>query len=186
MRASLWGMGSSPLARGPHILRYRRLSERGLIPARAGTTLAASPLMFRGWAHPRSRGDHASDATVGDHAVGSSPLARGPPGTDSLRDGEAGLIPARAGTTRQNGGQGRHRGAHPRSRGDHPADLPRHIPNAGSSPLARGPQPGHIVEAWETGLIPARAGTTSHFLVEDFTPGAHPRSRGDHFTIENV
>ena len=93
------GSGSSPLARGTLENWSPALSNRGLIPARAGNT---------GWvredgqlygAHPRSRGEHALYAVPGLVASGSSPLARGTPGPVSKTAGPMGLIPARAGNT---------------------------------------------------------------------------------------
>ena len=50
--------GSSPLARGPPVNSSAHRSERGLIPARAGTTLVKKFFLTCAGAHPRSRGDH--------------------------------------------------------------------------------------------------------------------------------
>ena len=77
--------GSSPLARGkrPNLVPGHRV--RGLIPARAGKTLAlVTPVSTQG-AHPRSRGENYLSLRLNGHRGGSSPLARGkragnPPG----------------------------------------------------------------------------------------------------------
>ena len=134
--------GSSPLARGPRPRCERPPCHRGLIPARAGTTSSARRAHDIKRAHPRSRGDHGVDAWYAPGETGSSPLARGPPATPPPRCTVAGLIPARAGTTRQNVKSLQAGGAHPRSRGDHMTTAPTRRVAQGSSPLARGPRTG--------------------------------------------
>ena len=152
----------------------------GLIPARAGTTLRSIIGIHDLKAHPRSRGDHCCAARYRESRLGSSPLARGPLGFCVEERGGHGLIPARAGTTNIGVPYQLFRRAHPRSRGDHCAVRP--VPNvdAGSSPLARGPRHGLRREKRTSGLIPARAGTTSRMLLRGGITRAHPRSRGDH------
>ena len=71
-------MGSSPLARGPRYCRAGEQPRRGLIPARAGTTVARCSYRTRPRAHPRSRGDHQRFQGHRSSQGGSSPLARGP------------------------------------------------------------------------------------------------------------
>ena len=71
-------------------------------------------------------------------------------------------------------------GAHPRSRGDHPPGLIWRLVWTGSSPLARGPPTSIAPLIPSQRLIPARAGTTYPSSGRRATPGAHPRSRGDH------
>ena len=111
--------GSSPLARGPPVNSSAHRSERGLIPARAGTTLVKKFFLTCAGAHPRSRGDHLVSWTGLMALWGSSPLARGPRVLRLPQSPRPGLIPARAGTTlcwRRASLRG---WAHPRSRGDH-------------------------------------------------------------------
>ena len=91
--------GSSPLARGPPLLRKARANRRGLIPARAGTTSAIIWVIRRRRAHPRSRGDHKPSSRKPSPRRGSSPLARGPHIEGGRHYHCEGLIPARAGTT---------------------------------------------------------------------------------------
>ena len=130
--------GSSPLARGTLLPMNSNAGENGLIPARAGnTTLCATPRR-RYWAHPRSRGEHASSLTVSGSSEGSSPLARGTHLHTTAAILEAGLIPARAGNTSLISRLIPCARAHPRSRGEHKA-LARVVSDGrGSSPLARG------------------------------------------------
>ena len=153
-------LGSSPLARGPPALFRGATARFGLIPARAGTTFWLSWLLFRFWAHPRSRGDHYQFVTTPPYQFG--------------------LIPARAGTTFWRASSGLLRGAHPRSRGDHRGRALKSVTHWGSSPLARGPLASAVDIEPRAGLIPARAGTTSGKASLAPTDRAHPRSRGDH------
>ena len=154
-------MGSSPLARGPHNAVTVVDEIPGLIPARAGTTGRLPQEGYAGWAHPRSRGDHAhSFAALKSYT---------------------GLIPARAGTTSEYCFLASSSWAHPRSRGDHLQSPELPCLQWGSSPLARGP-PCQDQDSWLwLGLIPARAGTTPLIKSTLRMTRAHPRSRGDHF-----
>ena len=70
-------MGSSPLARGTLEGVGNRVSDIGLIPARAGNTSKISRIGDVERAHPRSRGEHHGDRAGGRPPWGSSPLARG-------------------------------------------------------------------------------------------------------------
>ena len=97
-----------------------------------------------------------------------------------------GLIPARAGTTNNSVLERGFNRAHPRSRGDHNDEWGSVNMDAGSSPLARGPQSAHDGKATTFGLIPARAGTTVFPRRTPGVAGAHPRSRGDHYPPGNA
>ena len=119
---AIWGgvrLGSSPLARGTRDTITLNAGRWGLIPARAGNTwLQNLRRRFLG-AHPRSRGEHPFCVHHDAHLLGSSPLARGTRACPDLRAGRAGLIPARAGNTKQGMQANIIMGAHPRSRGEH-------------------------------------------------------------------
>ena len=178
-------MGSSPLARGPRWGCAAGGVLPGLIPARAGTTDYPFPSPACFGAHPRSRGDHAISSRAPRTRLGSSPLARGPQERGVGRWCVGGLIPARAGTTEDKYTVYSCSWAHPRSRGDHVSMPGFSMPSLGSSPLARGPRGPFVIPRGVYGLIPARAGTTQHF--PSLRPGsrAHPRSRGDHRSVQN-
>ena len=154
--------GSSPLARGTRGV-CEGLEERGgLIPARAGNT---PKVRCRGCcvgAHPRSRGEHASGEVLIDRALGSSPLARGTPRFVVMVTVTVGLIPARAGNTPPPRYAPRLVRAHPRSRGEHSTEPNVYRGSSGSSPLARGTPAGDRKDPPTHGLIPARAGNTTH------------------------
>ena len=111
--------GSSPLARGTHATALQFGSSAGLIPARAGNTMAISRVRVFLGAHPRSRGEHHDSVSFRFGVRGSSPLARGT--LEDPRPGAEGpgLIPARAGNTAWTGAPEPPAGAHPRSRGEH-------------------------------------------------------------------
>ena len=69
--------GSSPLARGLPPRRSRVLGRGGIIPARAGFTIAVRSSATGRADHPRSRGVYNQGTSLGGGALGSSPLARG-------------------------------------------------------------------------------------------------------------
>ena len=152
--------GSSPLARGPLSCKSISIHGFGLIPARAGTTPPQHETAEPARAHPRSRGDHIDEGTGDYRITGSSPLARGPLVKVAQEALNAGLIPARAGTTSLSREYSVMGWAHPRSRGDHRIQLTISTLLTGSSPLARGPLAWRKCWPVGAGLIPARAGTT--------------------------
>ena len=172
--------GSSPLARGTQVRQSLQAGLVGLIPARAGNTGAPVVAGWFGWAHPRSRGEHPHAPSLELDAPGSSPLARGTPLGVELNKIFSGLIPARAGNTFQTLPRPPASRAHPRSRGEHAEGTASRAAVAGSSPLARGTLATNLFGALHPGLIPARAGNTNTFLPCFPSPGAHPRSRGEH------
>ena len=175
---SLHDLGSSPLARGGRPLDRVTNAVLGLIPARAGRTEARLWYSAKRWAHPRSRGADRRRQLSSRSRRGSSPLARGGPIGSGARRPRLGLIPARAGRTKECAAAPTRRGAHPRSRGADFAGLPGMFADWGSSPLARGGRIPVRRIARTPGLIPARAGRTvaaSGYVREH---GAHPRSRG--------
>ena len=170
--------GSSPLARGLRPHRRRPAPRRGIIPARAGFTGCPCWPAWTRTDHPRSRGVY--DVTVwGDDAErGSSPLARGLLGAERFDRGLHGIIPARAGFTRQQVGSRPPPADHPRSRGVyHPNDS---VPDsrAGSSPLARGLHEVPDDRVGRGRIIPARAGFTLTPTGTTTAESDHPRSRG--------
>ena len=91
--------GSSPLARGTLLNLPSGFPGGRLIPARAGNTSSAEPILVFMSAHPRSRGEHFLSVWVFCRASGSSPLARGTPNYGKHWALCCRLIPARAGNT---------------------------------------------------------------------------------------
>ena len=151
-----------------------------LIPARAGSTTGRRARRAPTRAHPRSRGEHVWREFKTLRPKGSSPLARGAPGVDVVSGVHAGLIPARAGSTRLRRACPRSHGAHPRSRGEHFSIRRSSDSDWGSSPLARGAHHRVGGDGARCGLIPARAGSTTWRCTPSSSGPAHPRSRGEH------
>ena len=98
-------------------------------------------------------------------APGSSPLARGLPGSPAGPEVVGGIIPARAGFTQPPSLRILRHTDHPRSRGVYKSKRWGSPTNVGSSPLARG-LPLWVDGGGEGGgIIPARAGFTPPFVM---------------------
>ena len=74
---------------------------RGIIPARAGFTRRGRSTSCPSSDHPRSRGVYGRVVHPGDPVDGSSPLARGLRGPVPHLRAAVGIIPARAGFTKE-------------------------------------------------------------------------------------
>ena len=150
--------GSSPLARGLRDRARVRADGGRIIPARAGfTALPPSDHPAPG-DHPRSRGVYVAPVTGPPPPRGSSPLARGLPGSRSE---------PRSGAR-----------DHPRSRGVYRGVYGLVVTVRGSSPLARGLHRDVDGAQGSPGIIPARAGFTRASGISCRARSDHPRSRG--------
>ena len=111
--------GSSPHARGAHLLVTHRSYADGIIPACAGSTrgLAVPPLANRD--HPRMRGEHPVHRAGPVCHQGSSPHARGARKATAISRTSRRIIPACAGSTIQHGALSARSRDHPRMRGEH-------------------------------------------------------------------
>ena len=69
--------GTSPLARGKHLVTYSVRASVGNIPARAGKTAGGWVGVVLSREHPRSRGENAVMSVEVTVEAGTSPLARG-------------------------------------------------------------------------------------------------------------
>ena len=170
--------GSSPLARGLHEPLGGRGGPVGIIPARAGFTLLVPDGLPQDEDHPRSRGVYRRGRRARSNCCGSSPLARGLLSVEVNASERAGIIPARAGFTRQAHPGRRGQGDHPRSRGVYPASSSGTPGARGSSPLARGLRRRGRFGGLRRGIIPARAGFTGGSALPYHHETDHPRSRG--------
>ena len=177
--------GSSPLARGLLPTRYQpNLADR-IIPARAGFTRRPRSRSCVHADHPRSRGVYGLLFLLRDVCPGSSPLARGLLGGVVGLNGQAGIIPARAGFTSAMTWRSSLRRDHPRSRGVYESfDIFTHT-FMGSSPLARGLPRTLCGSCFPSRIIPARAGFTRCRLRLVLGCRDHPRSRGVYFMIRD-
>ncbi len=177
-RCSLENHGSSPLARGLHLSHLLGLARDGIIPARAGFTIVSVLSGLRGWDHPRSRGVYSRSSWTYSPWWGSSPLARGLPAANAADEGFDGIIPARAGFTREAPHRGGKLEDHPRSRGVYEPLVNLICCWPGSSPLARGLLLVGLVGVLGGRIIPARAGFTESCGATGCPQADHPRSRG--------
>ena len=91
--------GSSPHARGAHPAFRSAGSDRGLIPACAGSTVTSSRGDGAQAAHPRMRGEHSIPGSDLQTSLGSSPHARGARRGGGIVGVLRRLIPACAGST---------------------------------------------------------------------------------------
>ena len=150
--------GSSPLARGLPGLCPTCANKGGIIPARAGFTIACRPLSCYARDRPRSRGVYDGYTYLQILEEGSSPLARGLLLRPACPTRLGRIIPARAGFTRRAQRVGHGPADHPRSRGVYWRP------------------PG----GWRAGggIIPARAGFTVPLCRAGSNVWDHPRSRG--------
>ena len=110
-------IGSSPLARGLPLIAVGPAGRRGIIPARAGFTVAGHTGFGDDADHPRSRGVYLLPREPRTARGGSSPLARGLLGMGVRAVLGPGIIPARAGFTPGAAGSSPPSTDHPRSRG---------------------------------------------------------------------
>ena len=131
------------------------------------------------WAHPRSRGENASQVPPLLRDGGSSPLTRGKLRAPQLRAADPRLIPAHAGKTRTDSRCCSARRAHPRSRGENDTGFTAEQVAEGSSPLTRGKLLSCSDGSQSARLIPAHAGKTGRGHTPTARAGAHPRSRGE-------
>ena len=93
------------------------------------------------------------------------------------------LIPAHAGKTRQGSTACRREPAHPRSRGENWRTPWIRLAVRGSSPLTRGKLVDRRNRRGVGRLIPAHAGKTSMSRTTARFAPAHPRSRGENYTL---
>ena len=115
---------------------------------------------------------------------GSSPLTRGKrrPAPPARR--RRGLIPTHAGKTDSTSSCRTYRRAHPRSRGENKQLLVAAASQRGSSPLTRGKRYLTTIKPTLANLIPAHAGKTRCTVSRSRRCRAHPRSRGENFSID--
>ena len=173
-----------PRSRG--VYSRRRNLERcrsGIIPARAGFTPSNSSARIAAWDHPRSRGVYWNGSITRRGPGGSSPLARGLRHPRSAPFASRRIIPARAGFTRFHTPPGLPPVDHPRSRGVYAWGRFSDSVGTGSSPLARGLRRLRRVGSDLGGIIPARAGFTTHTFPAGILNWDHPRSRGVYSSI---
>ena len=172
--------GSSPRARGTHLLGLERELANRFIPACAGNTNGSTVETSPSPVHPRVRGEHALSGSNVKRGRGSSPRARGTP----LRQSGDGLIrrfiPACAGNTPPAPPDRPPGPVHPRVRGEHVHDSRVILVACGSSPRARGTRSAASCRWSRCRFIPACAGNTGSRRRGIVVTTVHPRVRGEH------
>ncbi len=113
--------------------------------------------------------------------TGSSPLVRGALVVEDEEVDGAGIIPARAGSTKPVCHVLPDLRDHPRSCGEHRLTRFRQLKLLGSSPLVRGAQAYDVPFSVSDGIIPARAGSTRSSCPPACACRDHPRSCGEHW-----
>ncbi len=176
--------GPSPRARGALAAVGPAERRRGTIPACAGSTRARPPSTWRGWDHPRVRGEHSAWADRQITAAGPSPRARGAQVRVVGQRGGVGTIPACAGSTACGATRPPRPGDHPRVRGEHRPGEVVIDAEPGPSPRARGAPPGGMDRQDRPGTIPACAGSTPFQGALQGGERDHPRVRGEHRAAE--
>ena len=166
--------------RGAPAHRREGLQRVGLIPARAGSTAHIRSRTYLRGAHPRPCGEHRRAPSRSSNQPGSSPPVRGARRCFRRSGGAAGLIPARAGSTRPRKRASYLHWAHPRPCGEHLDPTLKNVSAAGSSPPVRGAPAGDRSTRSDQGLIPARAGSTLARRCSRARLRAHPRPCGEH------
>ena len=156
------------------------MRNTGIIPAYAGSTANPWIVHAEHRDHPRIRGEHCTPLSGINNAQGSSPHTRGAHPYSSGGDGDQGIIPAYAGSTRPPPAYAGTTPDHPRIRGEHRGRDGGSGRAGGSSPHTRGAlsrvQPGHLAG----GIIPAYAGSTVFAHPRKRLEADHPRIRGEH------
>ena len=155
------------------------LGHDGLIPARAGKTVACSRVSSSGTAHPRACGENVMAQRTLRYPGGSSPRVRGKRHALRQCPADQRLIPARAGKTHFVAPRSRADTAHPRACGENAGHGPAPGSASGASPRVRGKR-GWVRARLPLGrLIPARAGKTHRGPTAIASRGAHPRACGE-------
>ena len=92
--------GSSPRMRGAPHERLPVEQHAGIIPSDAGSTVHSHTFQLSHRDHPRRCGEHSMVSVTPGWVSGSSPQMRGALPLELRHDGEHGIIPADAGSTR--------------------------------------------------------------------------------------
>ena len=175
-----FGVGSSPRARGTHIVGDARHRSARFIPACAGNTWRCSTGCRQGAVHPRVRGEHPDRNSIPPGKSGSSPRARGTRRSPAAIHHVWRFIPACAGNTCRCARSRCCSAVHPRVRGEHPPAPMVACTANGSSPRARGTPDAFDGEVAIARFIPACAGNTLDLYHSRPRAAVHPRVRGEH------
>ena len=152
----------------------------GIIPAYAGNTFSALPLIKACKDHPRVCGEHTFQPCLHVCRWGSSPRMRGTPRAVRRPSSRLGIIPAYAGNTQGNDISQPSSRDHPRVCGEHYSGMAIAQDIPGSSPRMRGTLMVTLLLLGAGGIIPAYAGNTMALFDNRGFGGDHPRVCGEH------
>ena len=168
---------------GEHVRRQSvRQLLTGIIPACAGSTQTHRLHDQPRRDHPRMCGEHAWAFSLTSSKSGSSPHVRGARGFMLSEAVHCGIIPACAGSTPQMTHSISITWDHPRMCGEHTTDDSFNLDHMGSSPHVRGAHCETCPSVFETGIIPACAGSTHSKPTTRSSIRDHPRMCGEHDT----
>ena len=172
-------IGSSPRVRGAgHVCDEGRGGQR-IIPGRAGSRTPLRPPPAASRDHPRTCGEQLCLSRLPDGLAGSSPRVRGagPPWRQMVS--QAGIIPARAGSSATGWTCESAAGDHPRACGEQQflTSLSEYV--SGSSPRVRGAVLEYCDLIDGLGIIPARAGSRRCRPSWTAPSRDHPRACGE-------
>ena len=172
-------VGSSPHARGTHLLPDGRRCGHRFIPACAGNARAARMRLRPMAVHPRMRGERCVGVGFVPINDGSSPHARGTLHHLAVCLPGVRFIPACAGNARGAPRQSAPGAVHPRMRGERLRPHIRAGPAVGSSPHARGTRNSAVFVFGDSRFIPACAGNAFRRVPAVGRDTVHPRMRGE-------
>ena len=172
--------GSSPHSRGARYHASSKTVSVRIIPAFAGSTRHAPPLVVSSQDHPRIRGEHRLGIALVPQGKGSSPHSRGARSWMPCGHLPKRIIPAFAGSTPHVLSKESEMRDHPRIRGEHrgASSTPSRI--CGSSPHSRGALGSRGFDWYVSRIIPAFAGSTCRSALPCSSRRDHPRIRGEH------
>ena len=171
--------GSSPRVRGTRTQEHRPHGPHRFIPACAGNSRPAGPIVRRRAVHPRVCGELSSWQRRTPVASGSSPRVRGTHRPAAPHPVDHRFIPACAGNSRRTAAAGSRASVHPRVCGELRPTAPACRSPSGSSPRVRGTQRHASGPAPPRRFIPACAGNSTPTSGLRSGRSVHPRVCGE-------
>ncbi len=172
--------GSSPRVRGTPPNKKTVICRGRFIPACAGNTVDHPHPSTWGAVHPRVCGEHTTNLSPEQQAIGSSPRVRGTLDDMGLFACKSRFIPACAGNTGTMQASGKQSSVHPRVCGEHDDGAETVNSKNGSSPRVRGTHIMADARRLAERFIPACAGNTCECRRYRVKNAVHPRVCGEH------